>query len=100
MYDSKINEPLSWVELSTSPPTSVQITDQNGSFRFTSVPADEYKVKTMKYGYITKEVSVKVWGGRETIADLLLTEGTTNGRDMEHQTTLVASILSADGDTG
>lgn len=81
VYDSKTNEPLSWVELSTTPPTSVQITDQNGSFRFTSVPVGEYKIKAQKYGYITKEVSVKVWGGKETTADLLLTKGTTNGND-------------------
>ncbi len=81
VYDSKTNEPLSWVELSTTPPTSVQITDQNGSFRFTSVPAGEYRIRAEKYGYITKEVSVKVWGGKETLADLLLTKGTTNGTD-------------------
>jgi hypothetical protein len=81
VYDSKTNELLSWVELSTTPPTSVQITGQDGSFRFTSVPAGEYKIKAMKYGYITREVSVKVWGGKETIADLLLTKGTTNGTD-------------------
>jgi hypothetical protein len=75
VYDAKTHEPLGWVEISTTPATSIQITDTTGSFRILNVPAGDYKLRAYKYGDQIKEANVRVFGGKETIADLLMTKG-------------------------
>lgn len=81
VFDSKTNQPLGWVQISTTPPTSIIITDTNGNFWLTNVIPGDYKIRAEKYGYYTKELGVKVLGNKETLANFLLTkvEGTSSG---------------------
>lgn len=75
VYDSETNELLNLVELSTSPATSNHVTTTNGTFRFENILNGDYKIIAKKEGYKTKEVSLKVLGGKETSADIYMVKG-------------------------
>jgi len=85
VYDSETNELLMLVELSTSPATSSHVTSSNGSFLFENILTGDYKIIAKKEGYKTKEVGIKVLGGKETTSDIYMVKGSgsidTNNTD-------------------
>ena len=53
------------VTLSTSPPSSIVVTDENGRFHLADLPAGTYSLRAEKPGYATQVASVTVFGDRD-----------------------------------
>jgi hypothetical protein len=60
VIDSKTEEPVRNVNITTTPPTNSILTDDNGVFELYDIPTGNYTVKASRPGYRDKSVSVSV----------------------------------------
>lgn len=81
VYDGETYEPLSGVQISTTPFTSVLLTNQNGDFVIPDVPPGEYKLKAEKNGYYSKELGIRVLSNKQTQVDFFLNKRLGSGTD-------------------
>lgn len=90
--DFDTREPLGGVSISTNPPTSSIVTDDEGRFQIDDLPTGNYSVVGRLSGYDQNSITIAVRDGEITSADLFLEEeaedDTTSTADFE------ASVLN------
>ena len=72
VYDGTTLAPLKQVLVTTVPPTSSVLSDDNGAFRFTNVAPGSIIVQATKPGVGSGSTSITVSAGKDTQADLFL----------------------------
>lgn len=95
VLDAETEEPVAGTSVSTNPPTSAIITDDEGRFEFNEIETGSYSISVKKSGYRTASVSVVVREDRTTDATIFLKpdggNSTTPGKaadpQPEHQST-------------
>ena len=91
--DFDTREPLGGVSISTNPPTSSIITDDEGRFRIDDLPTGNYSVAGRLSGYDQNSITIAVRDGEITSADLFLeqeAEDDTTSTDADFE----ASVLN------
>jgi len=90
--DFDTREPLGGVSISTNPPTSSIITDEEGRFRIDDLPTGNYSVVGRLSGYDQNSITIAVRDGEITPADLSLEEETED--DTTSTADFEASVLN------
>jgi len=72
--DFDTREPLGGVSITTNPPTSSIITDDEGRFQIDDLPTGNYSVAGRLSGYDQNSITIAVRDGEITSADLFLEE--------------------------
>ncbi len=72
VISAETGNPIAAVSLTTSPASSAIITDTDGSFVFSAMPAGDYNIAAKKAGYKTETVLVAVKDGQETSVTIVL----------------------------
>lgn len=67
-------DPVEGVEMTTTPPSDVRITEANGSFAFEDLEVGDYTVRARKSGFTDRSVTVAVREDRVTDVQLNLEE--------------------------
>ncbi|MFZ1290636.1 MAG: carboxypeptidase regulatory-like domain-containing protein [Melioribacteraceae bacterium] len=70
VIDGQTNEVLSGVQISTTPPTSSFITQQDGSFSLSDLLPGQYRINVTKDGYNDNGIVVLAEEGKTTFADI------------------------------
>ncbi len=78
VFNSASFLPIGKVNLITLPATGSITTDDSGKFNFGNVPAGQYKLKAEKKGYDTTSVTVTVYGGNTSEADIYMDKSDTS----------------------
>ncbi len=76
--DAETDEPVGGASVSTNPPTSAIVTDDEGHFEFDEIETGSYSISVKKSGYRTASVSVTVREGRTTDATIFLEQSDEN----------------------
>ncbi len=83
VINSQTSEPVTSVSITTSPPTTVLLTDSTGAFRIADVTVGNYSITASKDGYNKTSVSFRVRNEAETVVaiqmDPLQVENTAPG---------------------
>ena len=79
VIDGETNQPIAGASITTTPPTSAIITNDQGEFTISDLPVGEYSVSASKSGYDKAVVSVAVKEGATTTASIFLTEDEVTG---------------------
>ena len=74
VQDEATGDPLSNVELTTSPPSDVITSDSEGAFSFSDLEIGDYNIRARKLGYETRSVSVSVRESRTAQMQLFMNE--------------------------
>ena len=83
IYDSKTNEPLSYVNVMVVGTVLGDVSDENGAFKITKVPIGLHKVRATFIGYNMKVVdNVLVSYNRETTVDVAMSEAAIISEDI------------------
>lgn len=72
VHDFETEEPLAGANVTTSPPTSAPVTDEDGRFTLDAVEAGNYTISAQKSGYGGGQVTVAVRADQVTQATLFL----------------------------
>lgn len=72
VLDYESSEPLSGASVTTSPPSSAFVTDDQGRFRLDDLEAGNYTINAKKPGYHSNSVTINVRENRNTEATLFL----------------------------
>lgn len=72
VYDFETKAILPGAGITTSPPTSALVTDENGRFVLDDVPPGNYTITATRNGYVTSTTSVSVRENRMTQANVFL----------------------------
>lgn len=86
VLDAETNQPLPGAGITTTPPTSSLISDNEGRFQLERVAAGNYTITARLHGYDTNATTVSVRDGEATAAIVFLEESvldTTSTADFE-----------------
>lgn len=81
VFDADTNEPLARAQITTSPPTSAPLTNENGTFRLEDVATGNYTVTASRPGYQSSSVTIAVTENQAAPASLFLEEETADTTD-------------------
>ncbi|WP_224996165.1 carboxypeptidase-like regulatory domain-containing protein [Cesiribacter sp. SM1] len=74
VIDAETNSPLQAVSITTNPPTSAVITNEEGVFMINNMSRGDYTITAQKLGYKNRTVSVAVRNGEQRDVTLVLEE--------------------------
>lgn len=74
VFEADTEEPISGVEITTSPPSDVRVTGDDGTFEIDDLEIGDYTVRARKSGYEDRSVTVAVNENRTSEATLFMEE--------------------------
>lgn len=72
VLNADTNDPVAGASVTTSPPTSAIVTDDEGRFFFDEIETGSYTISVKKTGYVNVTVSVSVRDGQTTEANIFI----------------------------
>ena len=87
------NEPIANASVSTSPPTSVPVTGENGQFQFEDVSTGTYTLTATRAGYGSNSITVAVSENETAQATIFLDQQT---EPLDSTGTILGTVLDAD----
>lgn len=87
IINSETDQPVSNVNITTTPPTNAILTNEAGAFFLVDVPTGSYSIQARKAGFEGNSVNISVREAKTSIANILLTpepeepDSTDNGSD-------------------
>ncbi|MDX1642160.1 MAG: carboxypeptidase-like regulatory domain-containing protein, partial [Balneolaceae bacterium] len=73
IFNSDTEQPVSNVNITTTPPTNAILTNEAGSFSLVDVPTGSYSIQARKAGFEGNSVNISVREGKTSVANILLT---------------------------